>query len=159
MKGCDNMKVANECARLIDQYSPDAVFIDAGAGTGIIDRLREMGYKCFEVWFGSKAEDEQYADHRTELWGRMRDWLGGGMIDLDEELKDDLCGPEYEFFGKEDRLKLESKEKMKRRGLSSPDNGDALAVTFHAKVARGDQRTSTKARRSSKARGLDFPLF
>jgi hypothetical protein len=141
LKGVDNMVVANTLARKIDELDPDGVFIDAGSGAGIIDRLREMGYKVHEVWFGSVPEEPEFADHRTELWSRMRDWLSGGMIDNNQKLIDDLCGPEYEFAGREDKIKLESKEKMKKRGLSSPDHADALAVTFHAKLARKDLRT------------------
>lgn len=141
LKGADNMLVANTLAKWIDKLDPDAVFIDGGAGSGIIDRLREMGYKVHEVLFGGKPEEPQYADHRTELWARMREWLGGSMIDDHKELRDDLCGPEYEFVGVEDKIKLESKEKMKKRGLASPNHGDALAVTFHAKIARKDLRT------------------
>ena len=142
LKGADNMKVANVLARLIDETDPDGVFIDAGAGSGIIDRLREMGYKVYEVWFGGASGEPEYADHRTEMWAKMREWLSGGMIDNNAKLSDDLCGPEYEFAGKEDKIKLESKEKMKKRGLPSPDHADALAVTFHAKIARKDLRTA-----------------
>lgn len=138
LKGADNMKVANLLAEQINKYNPDAVFIDAGSGAGIIDRLREMGYKVYEVWFGSASEEPEFADHRTELWSRMREWLKGAMIDNNQKLCDDLCGPEYEFAGREDKIKLEAKEKMKKRGLASPDHADALAVTFHAKVARKD---------------------
>lgn len=161
LKGADNMKVANTCAELIGKFNPDAVFVDAGSGAGIIDRLREMGYKVYEVWFGSASEEPEYADHRTELWGRMRDWLAGAMIDPDQDLIDDFCGPEYEFMGREDKIKLESKEKMKKRGLSSPDNADALAVTFHAKVARKDQNTSARGQfgNTRKAKGRDYKIF
>lgn len=140
LKGADNMKVANECVRLINQFNPDGIFCDSGAGSGIIDRLREMGFHVFEVEFGSKAEDDTYFDHRTELWARMRDWLSGSMLEKQSEegkkLVEDLVGPEYEFMGREEKIKLESKEKMKKRGLPSPDNADALAVTFHCHVAR-----------------------
>lgn len=159
LKGADNMKVANMCADLIDKFAPDGVFIDAGAGSGVIDRLREMGYKVFEVGFGTASEADEYFDHRTELWARMREWLGGAMIDNDQELIDDLTGPEYEFGGREDKIRLEAKEKMKKRGLASPDNGDALAVTFHKKVARTDLATGLKTKRRSVAKGRDYKIF
>ena len=142
LHGADNMKVANTVAHLIDQHNPDGVFIDAGAGAGIIDRLREMKYQVYEVNFGSASQVNEYSDHRTELWAKMRDWLPGAMLPDDRDLIDDLCGPEYEFLGREDKLKLESKEKMKKRGLHSPDDADALAVTFHAKVSRYDLNTA-----------------
>lgn len=141
--GADNMKVANTLAKLIDETDPDAVFIDSGAGAGIIDRLREMQYKVYEVGFGTAAEDVQWADHRTELWARMRDWLIGAMIDDHDKLRKDLAGPEYEYTGKgHDRLKLESKDSMRKRQMASPDHADALALTFHAKIARKDLRTA-----------------
>ena len=144
LKGKDNMEVANECAFLIQKINPDAVCIDAGNGTGIIDRLRELGYKVTEVWFGSKSSEPEYANKRTELWGRMREWLRGGCISDDKDLIDDVVGPEYKFKGASDKLMLESKEDMKRRGLASPDDGDALACTFAVKVAHRDLRSSRK---------------
>lgn len=158
LKGKDNMQVANECAALIDDHKPDAVCVDAGNGTGVIDRLREMGYKVIEVWFGSKSMEEEWSDFRTELWAKMREWLTGGCIDDDSDLKDDLVGPEYEFDRLE-RIKLEAKEKMKRRGVASPDNGDALAVTFATKVARTDLRASAKGRGGRQVKGTDYNVF
>lgn len=158
LKGKDNMEVANECAFWIDDLNPDAVCIDAGNGTGVIDRLREMGYKVHEIWFGSKSGEEEWADLRTEIWAKMRDWLRGGCIDSDADLKDDLVGPEYEF-NRFEKIKLEAKEKMKRRGLASPDNGDALAVTFAVKVARRDIRTARKKSSGTKVHGVDYDLF
>lgn len=158
LKGKDNMEVANECAFWIDDMNPDAVCIDAGNGTGVIDRLKEMGYAVHEVWFGSKAEGEEYSDLRTEMWARMRDWLTGAMIDADTDLVDDLTGPEYEF-DKFDRIKLESKEKMKKRGISSPDNGDALACTFAVKVARKDKKTFRRGRSGMTAKDVDYNIF
>lgn len=139
----DNMEVANECARLIDKYQPDCVFIDAGNGTGIIDRLREMRYKVSEVWFGTSSSKPEYNNKRTELWADMREWLHGGMIPDDAELRDDLVGPERKFVGRSDQIMLESKDDMAKRGLSSPDKGDALACTFFMRVARKDPRYST----------------
>ena len=159
LKGKDNMQVANECAALIDEHRPDAVCVDAGNGTGVIDRLREMGYKVNEVWFGEKSGTEGWADQRTEMWAKMKEWLNGGCIDDDTNLKDDLVGPEYEF-DKLERIKLESKDKMKRRGLASPDNGDALAVTFAVKVARTDIPLSRKrARRQGAVAGTDYDVY
>ena len=134
----DNMQVANECASLIDRYQPDGVFIDAGQGSGVIDRLREMGYKVHEIWFGGKADSPEWANKRTEMWANMRDWLKGGGIRDDSDLFDDLVGPNYYYKGAGDQVMLESKEDMHKRGLPSPDKADALACTFFARVARKD---------------------
>lgn len=158
MKGADNMQLANQCADMIDKYNPDAVFIDAGNGTGVIDRLRERGYKVHEVWFGSASDQKEYFNKRTEMWARMREWLGGGCIDQKAELLDDLKGPMYKIMGRSDQTMLESKEEMKKRGLASPDHGDALAVTFFAKISRRDTPTSRNSSNRSRtmATGMDY---
>lgn len=161
LKGANNMKVATVCADLIEQHAPDGVFIDSGAGAGVIDRLREMGFVVHEVGFGTESKDPTYWDHRTEIWAKMRDWLPGGMIDGLQTLQDDLTGPEYEFMGREDRIKLESKEKMKKRGLASPNHADSLALTFHLTLARTDHKLARKnpARKSRMAVGRDYKVF
>lgn len=160
LKGADNMEVANRCAELITKYNPDAVCVDAGNGTGIIDRLREMRFKVHEVWFGAKSPEEEYANFRTHLWALMRDWLGGACVDADEDLKTDLTAPEYKFMGSSDKIRLETKEELKARGFASPDDADALACTFAVTVARRDLRSSrANAGRSRVARDVDYPIF
>lgn len=158
-KNRDNMFIANRVAEWIDKTKPDAVNIDAGNGTGVIDRLREMGYLVYEVWFGGKAESKEWANKRTEMYADTRDWLPGGAIDNDPALQRDLTAPEYGFFGKaKDSVMLESKEAMKARGLPSPDDGDALVLTFARKVARRD-RAASRSGRSTMASGMDAPIF
>lgn len=158
-KGLDNMQLAYRAAELIDRYNPDTVSVDAGNGTGVIDRLREMGYRVNEVWFGAKSADPGFANKRAELWDRMREWLAGGCIDDDPDLRDDLLGPEYDFAKSGDAIILESKEKMKSRGLASPDNGDALACTFAVRAPRSDMRTSRRGRRRAVAADVDYDIF
>jgi hypothetical protein len=161
MKGADNMQVANQCAHLISTYNPDAVCIDAGNGTGIIDRLKEMGYKVHEVWFGGGSPEPEYANMRTYIWAQMRDWLNGAVIDDDSDLIDDLAAPEYKFQGTSDRIMLESKEQLKSRGFASPDNADALACTFSIKVARKDISASRAGPggQTRVARDVDYNMF
>lgn len=160
LKGRDNMEVANIVAQWIDRTNPDAVNIDAGNGTGVIDRLKEMGYRVNEIWFGSKANDKEWANKRTEMYASVRNWLPGGCIDEDPALFRDLTAPEYDYFGKaKDQLMLESKESMKGRGMPSPDDGDALALTFAVKVARRDMQSSRYRRRGRVADGVDYSLL
>lgn len=159
VKNRDNMYVANLIAQWIDKVKPDAVNVDAGNGTGVIDRLREMRYQVHEVWFGGSSSSKEWANKRTEMYADLRDWLGGGCIDNDPALQRDLTAPEYGFFGKaKDSVMLESKESMKAKGMPSPDDGDALALTFARKVARRDA-TASRAGRSRMASGMDTPVF
>lgn len=158
-KGMDNMQLAYRVAELIDKMKPDAVCIDAGGGTGVIDRLKELKYKVHEVWFGASSEEPEYKNKRTMMWGRMRDWLTTGCLDKSKELADDLAGPEYLFYQHSDIKILESKESMKKRGLHSPDEADALCLTFAVRVGRSDMKTSRHSGRNRVAQDLDYNVF
>ena len=108
-----------------------SICVDAGGvGSGVADRLRQLGYDVTDIQFGGRAYDpKRYANRRAEIWGLMKDWLAGGAIPCDDALLTDLTGVEY-AFNAADQIQLERKESMKARGLSSPDAADALACTF-----------------------------
>jgi hypothetical protein len=133
------MQLSGYIGDLVGRYNPDAVFIDgAGVGGGVVDRCRAMGYPVREVQAGGKAaNDQDYFNKIAECYGLMREWLKTGSIDDCIELDADLTGREYGFDNK-GRIQLERKDDMKRRGLSSPDDGDALAMTFAEPIARKD---------------------
>ncbi len=134
-RNIDTMQLAAHVAESVRLHQVDAVFVDGGGvGGGVVDRLRQLHVNVTEVNFGSKAEDARYQNKRAEMWGNMREWLPGGAIPDDRELMDDLIGVEYGFTPT-NKIQLEKKEDMKRRGLASPDLGDALALTFAYPVA------------------------
>lgn len=136
----DNMTLAGHVAAEIDQWKPDAVFVDAGRGEGVIDRLRQLKFRVTEVNFGGKSVDPHFHDKRTEMWMGAKVWLEqGGCIPNDPELKTDLCGPTYEYTAA-GKVRMESKDKLKERGLRSSDLGDALALTFAMPVAKHQDR-------------------
>lgn len=134
-RGLDTMQTAGKVAEAINQQKPAAVFIDGvGVGGGVVDRLSQLGYEVIDVNAGGRATDDKtYFNRRAEMWGKMRDWLPTGAIPDDQELCDDLIAPEYGFDA-QNRIQLEKKERMKERGLASPDSGDALAMTFYENV-------------------------
>lgn len=125
--------------KVYDGRKVAALFVDATGGSiggPIADRLRQLGHAhVIDVQFGGESPDPKIANMRAYMWSKMRDWLSaGGAIDAIPALEMDLTGPGY-FHDKQDRLLLESKEQMKKRGLDSPDDGDALALTFAQQVA------------------------
>lgn len=131
-RGLDTMQTAAYAADLANWHQPQTIFVDGvGVGGGVVDRLRQMGFRAVDVNAGgSPMQADRYSNKRAEMWGRMREWLKDrGTLPDDRELSDDLVAPSYEFDAS-NRLKLERKEDMKDRGLSSPDSGDALALTF-----------------------------
>jgi hypothetical protein len=147
ISGLDNMTLASMVADRINKVRPDGVFIDAGRGEGVIDRLRQLGYKVVEVNFGGRAANANaYANKRSEMWDAVREWLEqGGSIPNDPNLKTELSSPTY-VFDASGRKVLEPKEKMKERGLRSPDMADALALTFAAPVMGSAQRQAAPSR-------------
>lgn len=137
-RGVDNMTLAGHVAAIIEDWSPDAVFIDAGAGSGVIDRLRQLGHDVIEVNFGGRPSQPEYLNKRAEMWFALRDWLrSGGAIPNDTALKQDLAGPIY-WYDAANRIQLEPKDNIKKRGLPSPDMADALALTFAHPVTKRD---------------------
>lgn len=135
-RGLDNMQLADRVAAYIDRWAPDAVFIDAGNGSGVIDRLRQLRYDVIEVNFAAVPSTARYLNKRAEMWFELRNWLrAGGAIPNLVDLKQDLAAPTYKFTPA-NKIQLEAKEEIKKRGLPSPDLGDALALTFAYPVHR-----------------------
>ena len=157
-KGLDTTQLVARVAELADRHRPDGIFVDgAGVGGGVVDQLRARGYRVFDVQAGAKADDDQkYQNKRVELWARVREWLQIGSIVADPQLADDLLAPEYDFDNA-GRVRLETKEKMKGRGLASPDVADALALTFAANLARRDG--AVPRRRVRVAGGVDYAVL
>jgi len=130
-------------ARLVaalEEHHPAAMFIDSAFGAPIAVRLRQMGFTMVhEVSFGGASADPHEANLRAFMWRSLKEWLPKGAIDQhDHGLAADLAGPGY-HLNKKNQLVLEPKESMQKRGLASPDDGDALALTFAmpVRVPRG----------------------
>jgi len=142
----DSMRLVTVAADVLERdfhgSKVHTLFIDGTAiGGPICDRLKQLGHtNIVEVQFGAQAPDPKCANMRSWMWAKLRDWLAHGAIDADPRLETDLTAPGY-HHDKHDRLVLESKEDLKKRDIDSPDDGDALALTFAAPV-RLPKRTS-----------------
>jgi hypothetical protein len=137
-RGLSLTQTAERLIEHMDIARPDATVIDGdGMGAGVIDHLEYRGYtdRIFEFHGGETPDDTaRYFNKRAEVWGLMSEALRAGMeIPDDPELETDLTGPQYGYNAKQ-QIQLERKEDMKKRGLSSPDLGDALAMTFAVTV-------------------------
>ena len=129
-KNDNDIQVAGIVAQIEDLESADAVFIDAGYGTGIVSAGRSLGRNWQLVWFSGESSDPGCINKRAEMWKLMRDWLkSGGAIPADTGLYNDLIGPET--VGRADgKIQIEAKADMKKRGLKSPNRADCLAISF-----------------------------
>lgn len=144
-------KLAGLLAREFDGQKIAIMFIDsAGIAGPILARLRALGFQnVVEVNFGGFSPDPKCAYKRDQMWNDMREWLLNGAIDADPGLEADLSGPLL-VSEREQRIKLESKDVMKKRlkklGKSgdSPDDADALALTFAMPVAPAKPKPQTR---------------
>lgn len=131
----DTMEVVGIVHNIINNEKPFKVLIDVGGlGAGIVDRLNELGHRdiIVAVNAGSKPLDSRkYLNKRAEMWGLCKEWL----LDLpcqipdSDSLHSDLSGVKYSYNSNA-QLQIERKEDMKKRGIRSPDEGDALCLTF-----------------------------
>lgn len=141
--GMDTMAMAGAVAQYIDEWQPDAIFVDVGGiGAGVYDRLQQLGYDVTPVDFGGRPISPKYENKRAEIWDEMADWVRGiGCLPDIVELRQDLPGPRYTYKNKRGCMQLESKDAMRARGVVSPDVGDALACTFAYPVSpKSDRR-------------------
>jgi len=107
------------------------MFIDsAGIAGPVGNNLRALGHKnVVDINFGADSPNPKQAYFRDYMWQKGKDWLLVGAIDKDPALETDLSGPGFKMDGQQ-RVKLEPKDMMKKRGLSSPDDADAFVLTF-----------------------------
>jgi len=145
-RGLTTMEIAGLIRRIIREDKPAVVNIDVGGlGLGVYDRLLEEGYDrslIHAVNFGSKPNEPPRLDEmgrpqgggpanrRSELWMNLKSALEGRLqIPDNDALQADLVGPTFKYQS-DGRLLLEAKENMRKRGIPSPDLGDAVALTF-----------------------------
>jgi hypothetical protein len=145
-RGLDTMEVTGLVAKIIREDEPYKVKIDVGGlGVGVYDRLIELGHSrnvVNAVNFGGKpievaALDETgkpaggAANRRAEMWHNLKRILEDGRFSLpdSDSLQADLVSVGYKYTS-DGRLLLESKQDMRKRGVPSPDEADAVALCF-----------------------------
>jgi hypothetical protein len=129
----DTMELSGEVIVALRSTGAIIAKIDSiGVGAGVFDRLNEQEFPVFEMQSGGASSDkERYANARAEWWWNLRDRFESGDIDIedDEELIAQLANIKYKVTSR-GQILIESKDDMKKRGLPSPDKGDALMMVF-----------------------------
>jgi hypothetical protein len=154
-RGHDLMRTAGVVRRLQRDECPGALaVVDAtGLGFGVVDSLNEQGARVRAFVGAEQARrPDRFVNRRAEVFWDLREALRGGLLDIDpadEELAAQLG--ELRFFeDSRGRVQIESKQNMARRGVSSPDRADALALTVAVggwqPVDEADRATSELAR-------------
>lgn len=142
----DTMEVVGWARNFLDEDEPENLAIDTvGIGSGVYDRLKEEEYDVTDVNVGRKPiptdeldEDEakkKFYNLKAQMAWRLREWFkpkeGKSDISIpdDPELIKQLKEIRYNYDSSK-RIKIESKEDLKKRIGQSPDKADALMLAF-----------------------------
>jgi len=112
---------------------PQAIYVDAiGLGAGLADRLRELDLPAVAVAVSESASmKDRFNKLRDELFWSAREWFEARDCHMpqDDTLISEITGIRYKYLST-GKLKVESKDEMKKRGQRSPDVADAFVLSF-----------------------------
>ncbi len=138
-QGRDTMQTANFLRRYLLENTVDYLLVDEpGVGAGVLDRLREMGVpgaKLFAFHGGKKADaPDMFVNRTTECWTRMALAYEKGEIDTenDDALIAQVISRKYMYVA-DGRTRIVSKQRLR----VSPDEGDALSMTYAVRPGEG----------------------
>jgi len=111
-----------------------------GVGAGVYDRLVELGLPVTPYNGGEAPFDkERFVNARAEDYWNLREIFENGEIDIDE-LDDKLAAQLGSIKWGADsrgRIKIESKDDMRKHGMPSPDRADTVAMAFSRRAEGG----------------------
>ena len=134
----DTMGTTGRVKGILDADPECTAVVDAiGIGAGVVDRLREQ--KCrTEAFTASRtagnrrdaSREFRYSDMRSFAWWKMREALDPSKSPViclpdDDQLTGDLCAPKWKVESGA-RIKVESKDDIRKRIGRSTDDGDAV---------------------------------
>ena len=127
----NDVVVANMLMRFEDEHEADAVFIDLGYGTGIYSVGKTLNRSKWQlVAFGGKSHDPGYLNKRAEMYGLAKQWLKEGGALPDDKLLFYEATQAQTVARVDGLIQIESKEDMKKRGLTSGNRWDSLIISF-----------------------------
>ena len=119
---------------------------EVGVGSGVLDRLSELGYQVtgFNGGRSPSTETGTFLNLRAEAFWGLRQLLELGHIALprDEKLFDELAGIKWRV-NSTGKIQLESKDDTRTRLGRSPDRADAVAMAFHGMYQPRSQKWET----------------
>jgi phage terminase large subunit len=121
----------------LPHQKPVAINVDViGIGSGVVDRLKEMGLPAVginvaEAEAVNDRADRQFNRLRDELWWRGREWLEARDCKFadDDETIAELTTPTYKILSS-GLIQVERKDELKARGVKSPNRADAWLLTL-----------------------------
>lgn len=137
----DTMQTTGNVVGVLSANPGGIAVVDVvGLGAGVVDRLRELGYKVDAFNSSTKTTRKDlsgelgFLNRRALAWWGMREALDPQTgIDLalpdDDELIGDLTAPQWRTTSS-GLIRVEEKDEVKKRIGRSPDAGDAVVMVF-----------------------------
>jgi hypothetical protein len=134
-RSADTMATVARVVTEVVRLNPRVIRVDeSGVGAGVVDRLRQMRFPAEGVPFGgSPADPTRFLNRRAEMYWALRDAMEQGKVALpdDDELVADLSALTF-TFDQRGKLRLDSKDDVRKRLGRSPDRADAVALALGA---------------------------
>ena len=148
LKTSDAKILENWIGADIDAENPDVVRIDTiGIGWAVEANVRDKKGAIVEAADVRRQADspERFKNKRAEMYWRLREAFERGAISIpdDDQLKDQLGAMKYEPA---DGNKIIDKKKIKLELGHSPDEADALAMTYFYPDSSVSRKTSRPRR-------------
>jgi len=132
--GLKTDQIVDKILKFILLYKPVKVFIDKGYNPGVVDNLesRKWGEITHGVHFGGSSDEEKYDDKRAEMYMRGIEWIENQpcYIPYTKEFVEELCMQQKLPPGASGKIRLRSKDEIKKKLKRSTDYSDAFALTF-----------------------------
>jgi hypothetical protein len=149
-QGLDGPRLAGEVALLVKDIRRGGyagkitVRVDeTGIGASVYDQLAleadALGIDLVAVNFGGKGDEDHY-NTAAALWGEMKRLLPELHLPDDDDLVAQLSCRKYGLTP-DGKIRLEEKTAMKKRGISSPDRADAVALALCDPPLRSEARS------------------
>lgn len=126
-----SVDIANAVMSKKLEWGSEMEFFDdtVGWAHGAIDVMRAAGHSPTPVAFDRPSGNPRYVNMRAQCWMQLAEWVkAGGSLPSTPGLVAELTGPTY--FFRDGKFMIEPKEQIKKRLGRSPDEAEALALTF-----------------------------
>lgn len=131
MRNARSHEISARVAVAKAKWISELEFVDdtGGWGAGTIDNLLLAGIPVVPVNFSAAATDPRYFNKRSEIHWLLAEWVKrGGALPNRPGLLRELTTPVYWY--ENSKIRVEEKDQIKKRLKFSPDEADALALTF-----------------------------
>lgn len=137
------MDTAGRLAAMRRKYEANLIGVDViGIGSGIVDALIDLGEPVLAINSSNKPSIEtfnkKYFNMRSQIWGEAAIRFANHEVSIPDDpvLKSQLASVRFTYqIGK---MKIESKDDIKERSVSSPDRADDCVMGIYT-ISKADR--------------------